>query len=65
MSDATWEAINLLTDIAMAAKLGRRMRPMANAFMNFYDKKFKPVLWNVPAQSDKSTQTARVQSGGI
>ena len=33
--------------------------------MNFYDKKFKPVLWNVPAQRDRSTQTARVQDGRI
>ena len=38
---------------------------MADAFMNFYDKKFKLVLWNVPAQRDKSTQTARVQDGEI
>ena len=33
--------------------------------MNFYDKKFKPVLQNVPAQKDRSTQTARVQDEGI
>ena len=38
---------------------------MADAFMNFYDKKFKPVLWNILAQRDRSTQTARVQDGGI
>ena len=38
---------------------------MANAFINFYDKKFKPVLQNVLAQKDRSTQTARVQDGGI
>ena len=38
---------------------------MANAFMNFYDKKFKLVLWNILAQRDRSTQTARVQDGGI
>ena len=38
---------------------------MANAFMNFYDKKFKLVLWNIPAQRDRSTQTDRVQDGGI
>ena len=55
----TWEAISLLTDMAMTAKLGRRTRPMANAFMNFYDKKFKPVLRNIPVQRDRSTQTAR------
>ena len=33
--------------------------------MNFYDEKFKPVLQNIPAQRDRSTQTARVQDGGI
>ena len=49
----------------MAAKLGGRTRPMANAFMNFYDKKFKPVIQNVPAQKNRSTQMARVQDGGI
>ena len=38
---------------------------MADAFMNFYNKKFKPVLWNIPAQRDRSTQTERVQDGGI
>ena len=65
LSDTTWEAISLLTDMAMAAKLGKKTRPMANAFMNFYDKKFKPVLQNIPAQRDRSTQTARVQDGGI
>ena len=65
LSDATWETISLLTDMAMAAKLGRKTRPMANAFMNFYDKKFKPVLQNVPAQRDRSMQTARVQDRGI
>ena len=36
---------------------------MGDAFMNFYDKKFKPVLRNIPAQRDRSTQTARVQDG--
>ena len=49
LSDATWEAISLLTDMAMTAKLGGRTRPMANAFMKFYDEKFKPVLQNIPA----------------
>ena len=49
----------------MAVKLGGRTRPIANAFMNFYDKKFKPVLQNILAQRDKSTQIARVQDGGI
>ena len=38
---------------------------MAKAFMNFYDEKFKLVLWNVPAQKDRSKQTAKVQDGGI
>ena len=38
---------------------------MADAFMNFYDKKFKPVLQNIPAQRNRSTQTARVQDRGI
>ena len=38
---------------------------MAEAFMNFYDEKFKPVLQNIPAQRDRSTQTARVQDRGI
>ena len=38
---------------------------MANLFMNFCDEKFKLVLQNIPAQRDKSTQTARVQDGGI
>ena len=33
--------------------------------MNFYDEKFKPVLRNVPAQKDRSRQTARVQDEGI
>ena len=42
--DATRKAISLLTDMAIAARLGKRTRPMANTFMNFYDKKFKPVL---------------------
>ena len=65
LSDAMWEAISLLTDMAMATKLGKRTRPIANAFMNLYDKKFKPVLQNVPAQKDRSTQTARVQNRGI
>ena len=65
LSDATWKAISLLTDMAMAAKLGGKTRPMADTFMNFYDKKFKPVLRNIPAQRDRSTQTARVQDGGI
>ena len=65
LSNATWEAISLLTDMTMATKLGKRTKPMADAFMNFYDKKFKPVLQNIPAQRDRSTQTARVQDGGI
>ena len=65
LSDATWEAISLLTDMAIAAKLGGKTRPMANAFMNFYDKKFKPVLQNIPAQRDRLMQMARVQNGGI
>ena len=65
LSNATWEAISLLTNMAMAAKLGKRTRPMADAFMNFYDKKFKPVLWNIPAQRDRSTQTARIQDEKI
>ena len=60
-----WEAISLLTDMAMAAKLGEKTRPMADAFMNFYDKKFRPLLQNVPAQRYRSTQMARVQDGGI
>ena len=51
--------------MAMTANLGGRTRPKVNAFMSFYDKKFKPVLQNVPAQSDKSTQTAKVQDEGI
>ena len=38
---------------------------MANAFMNFYNKKFEPVLQNIPAQRDRSMQMARVQDGGI
>ena len=49
----------------MAAKLGKKTKPMADAFMNFYDEKFKPVLQNIPAQRDRSTQTAGVQDGGI
>ena len=65
LGDATWKAISLLTDMAIAVKLGGKTRPMANAFMNFYDKKFKPVLQNIPAQRNRSTQTARVQDGGI
>ena len=60
-----WEAISLLTDMAMAAKFGEKSRPMANAFMNFYNNKFKPILQNIPAQKDRSTQTARVPDGGI
>ena len=48
LSNATWKAISLLTDMAMAGKLGRKTRLMANAFMNIYDEKFKPVLQNVP-----------------
>ena len=60
MSDATWEAISLLTNMVMAAKLGQRMRLMANAFMNFHDEKFRLVRQNVPAQKDRSTQTARI-----
>ena len=65
LSDATWEAISLLTAMAMAAELGKKTRPMANAFMNFYDEKFRPVLQNIPAQRDRSTQMARVQDGRI
>ena len=65
LSNATWEAISLLTDMAMAAKLGRRTRLMADAFMNFYDEKFEPVLQNIPAQRDRSTQTDRVQDRQI
>ena len=65
MSNATWEAISLLTNMAMTSKLGGRTRPMVNAFMNFYDEKFKPVLQNIPAQRDRSTQTDRVQDRGI
>ena len=38
---------------------------MADVFINFYDKKFKLVLQNIPAQKDRSTQTDRVQDGGI
>ena len=38
---------------------------MANAFINFYDNKFKPVIQNISAQRDKSTQMARVQNKGI
>ena len=38
---------------------------MADAFMNFYDEKFNPVLQNIPAQRDKLTQMARVQDGEI
>ena len=38
---------------------------MANAFKNFYDKKFRPILRNIPAQRDRSMQRARVQDGGI
>ena len=38
---------------------------MADAFMNFYDEKFGPVLRNIPAQKNRSTQTDRVQDGGI
>ena len=55
LSDATWEAISLLTDTAMTAKLGGKTRLMADAFMNFYDKKFRQVLQNIPAQRDRST----------
>ena len=38
---------------------------MADAFMNFYDEKFKLVLWNILVQRDRSTQTDRVQDRGI
>ena len=38
---------------------------MADAFINFYDEKFKLVLQNIPAQKNRSTQTTRVQDGGI
>ena len=65
MSNAIWEAISLLIDMAMAGKLGQRMRPMANAFLNFYDKTFRLILQNVLAQKDRSTQMARVQDRGI
>ena len=65
LSNVTWEAISLLTDMAMTAKLGRKTRPMAYAFMNFYDKKFNLVLRNVPAQRDRSMQTVRVQDRRI
>ena len=65
LSGATWEAISLLTNMAMTAKLGKKTRLKVDAFMNFSDKKFKPVLWNILAQRDRSTQTARVQDGGI
>ena len=51
--------------MAIAAKLGEKTRPIADAFMNFYDKKFEPVLRNIPAQRDRSMQTARVQDGEI
>ena len=44
LSNATWKAISLLTDMAMTAKLGKRTRPKAKAFINFYDEKFKLVL---------------------
>ena len=33
--------------------------------MNFYDKKFKPVLRNILAQRNRSTQSDRVRDGGI
>ena len=49
----------------MAAELGGKTRPMANAFINFYDKKFKLVLRNIPAQRDRSRQMARVQDKRI
>ena len=65
LNDATWEAFSLLTDMAMTAKLGGKTRPTANAFMNFYDEKVKPVLRNVPTQKDRSTQTTKVQDKGI
>ena len=51
--------------MARTARLSGRTRPIANAFINFYDEKFKPVLRNIPAQRDRSTQTDRVQNGGI
>ena len=38
---------------------------MADAFMNFYNKKFKSILRNILAQKDRSTQTDRVQDGRI
>ena len=65
LSNATWEAISLLTDVAMTAKLGGKTRPKAKAFMNFYDEKFKLVLRNIPAQKDRSMQMARVQDKRI
>ena len=64
LNDITWGTISFVTDIAMTAKLGGKTRPKANTFMNFYDKKFKPVLRNIPAQRDRSMQTARVQDEG-
>ena len=65
LSNATWKATSFLTDMTMAAKLSGKTRPMASAFMNFYDQKFKPVLQNVSAQRDRSKQMARVQDRGI
>ena len=65
LRDARWKTISFLTDMAIATKLGGRTGPNADTFMNFYDKKFKLVLGNIPAQRDRSTQTARVQDGGI
>ena len=38
---------------------------MTDAFMNFYNKKFEPVLQNVSTQRNRSTQTAKVEDGGI
>ena len=38
---------------------------MADAFMNFYDEKFKLVLRNIPAQRNRLTQMARIQDRGI
>ena len=51
--------------MAMAAKLRGKTRLMADAFMNFYDEKFKPVLQNVLAQRDRLTQMAKIQDRRI
>ena len=38
---------------------------MADAFMNFYDEKFRLVLQNILAQRDRSPKTDRVQDRRI